>query len=93
MIALTKNLSVDRSKSSVAFNANFAETPIKAPLTAKKSYIVRLLVDKASTELFVNNGEVVQTNTVFPIEVYNTLRFKTEKGTLNLNDITVYKLK
>jgi len=88
-----KTLLVDRSKSSVAFNANFAETPIKAPLTAKKSYTVRLLVDKASTELFVNNGEVVQTNTVFPTEVYNTLRFKTEKGTLNLNDITVYKLK
>ncbi|WP_315156225.1 GH32 C-terminal domain-containing protein [Capnocytophaga leadbetteri] len=88
-----KTLSVDRTKSSVAFNANFAETLIKAPLTAKKSYTVRLLVDKTSTELFVNNGEVVQTNTVFPSEVYNTLRFKTEKGTLNLNDITVYKLK
>ena len=88
-----KTLLVDRTKSSVAFNANFAETPIKAPLTAKKSYTVRLLVDKASTELFVNNGEVVQTNAVFPTEVYNTLRFKTEKGTLNLNDITLYKLK
>ena len=88
-----KTLSADRTKSSVAFNANFAETLVKAPLTAKKSYTVRLLVDKASTELFVNNGEVVQTNTVFPSEVYNTLRFKTEKGTLNLNDITVYKLK
>ena len=88
-----KTLLVDRTKSSVAFNTNFAETLIKAPLTAKKSYTVRLLVDKASTELFVNNGEVVQTNTVFPSEVYNTLRFKTEKGTLNLNDITVYKLK
>ncbi len=88
-----KTLLVDRTKSSVAFNTNFAETLIKAPLTAKKSYMVRLLVDKASTELFVNNGEVVQTNTVFPSEVYNTLRFKTEKGTLNLNDITVYKLK
>ena len=88
-----KTLSVDRTKSSVAFNANFAETLIKAPLTAKKSYTVRLLVDKASTELFVNNGEVVQTNIIFPSEVYNTLRFKTEKGTLNLNDITVYKLK
>ena len=88
-----KTLSVDRSKSSVSSNANFAETLIKAPLTAKKSYTVRLLVDKASTELFVNNGEVVQTNTIFPSEMYNTLRFKTEKGTLNLNDITVYKLK
>ena len=88
-----KTLSVDRTKSSVAFNTNFAETLIKAPLTAKKSYTVRLLLDKTSTELFVNNGEVVQTNTVFPSEVYNTLRFKTEKGTLNLNDITVYKLK
>jgi len=62
-------------------------------MVAKKSYTVRLLVDKASTELFVNNGEVVQTNTVFPTEVYNTLRFNTDKGTLTLNDVTVYKLK
>ena len=89
----TKTLSVDRSKSSVAFNANFAETLIKAPMVAKKSYTVRLLVDKASTELFVNKGEVVQTNAVFPTEVYNTLRFNTSKGTLTLKNVTVYKLK
>uniref|UniRef100_UPI00288C493F glycoside hydrolase family 32 protein n=1 Tax=Capnocytophaga sputigena TaxID=1019 RepID=UPI00288C493F len=88
-----KTLSVDRSKSSVGFNANFAETLIKAPMVAKKSYTVRLLVDKSSTELFVNNGELVQTNAVFPTEVYNTLRFNTSKGTLTLNDVTVYKLK
>ena len=82
----------NRAKSSVAFNANFAAMLIKAPLTAKKSYTIRLLVDKASTELFVNDGEVVQTNTIFPTEAYNALRFKTDKGTLSIKNVTIYKL-
>ena len=87
-----KTLLTNRAKSSVAFNANFAAMLIKAPLTAKKSYTIRLLVDKASTELFVNDGEVVQTNTIFPTEAYNALRFKTDKGTLSIKDVTIYKL-
>lgn len=87
-----KTLLTNRAKSSVAFNANFAAMLIKAPLTAKKSYTIRLLVDKASTELFVNDGEVVQTNTIFPTEAYNALRFNTDKGTLSIKDVTIYKL-
>ena len=87
-----KTLVTNRAKSSVAFNANFAAMLIKAPLTAKKSYTIRLLVDKASTELFVNDGEVVQTNTIFPTEAYNALRFKTDKGTLSIKNVTIYKL-
>lgn len=87
-----KTLLTNRAKSSVAFNANFAAMLIKAPLTAKKSYTIRLLVDKASTELFVNDGEVVQTNTIFPTEAYNALRFKTDKGTLSIKNVTIYKL-
>lgn len=87
-----KTLVTNRAKSSAAFNANFAAMLIKAPLTAKKSYTIRLLVDKASTELFVNDGEVVQTNTIFPTEAYNALRFKTDKGTLSIKNVTIYKL-
>lgn len=87
-----KTLVTNRAKSSVAFNANFAAMLIKAPLTAKKSYTIRLLVDKASTELFVNDGEVVQTNTIFPTEAYNALRFKTDKGMLSIKNVTIYKL-
>ena len=87
-----KTLLTNRAKSSVAFNANFAAMLIKAPLTANKSYTIRLLVDKASTELFVNDGEVVQTNTIFPTEAYNALRFKTDKGTLSIKNVTIYKL-
>ena len=87
-----KTLVTNRAKSSVAFNANFAAMLIKAPLTAKKSYTICLLVDKASTELFGNDGEVVQTNTIFPTEAYNALRFKTDKGMLSIKNVTIYKL-
>lgn len=85
-------LKVDRSKSSVAFSANFAEKHIEAPLVAKKNYTIHLWVDKASVELFVNDGELSLTNIVFPNEVYNSLHFKADNGSLNIRGGKVYKL-
>lgn len=92
---LAKNtLSVDRSKSGlIDFSNNFASAVIDAPLVKKETYKVRLLVDKASTELFINDGELVQTNTVFPTEPYNSLIFEATGGTMNVEDINIYNLK
>lgn len=88
-----KTLSVDRSHSGAKFNDNFSQNAIKAPLTKKESYKIRLLVDVASTELFVNGGELVLTNTIFPSSPYNKLRFATDKGKVTAENITVYNLK
>ena len=48
---------------------------VEAPLVACDEYRVRLFVDKASVELFVNDGELVMTNLLFPREVFNSMVF------------------
>lgn len=86
-------LSVDRSKSGITnFAENFASNDIKSPLVKKNLYTVRLLVDKASTELFINNGDLVQTNTVFPNEPYNKLTFNVDRA-VSIEGLKVYNIK
>ncbi|MCD8165261.1 MAG: GH32 C-terminal domain-containing protein [Bacteroides sp.] len=87
-------LTVDRDQSGLkAFNEKFATGSIEAPLTKKEAYIIRLLVDRSSTELFVNNGEVVQTNCVFPDIPYHSLVFDVQDGTLNVENMIVHEIK
>ena len=90
-----KTFIVDRSQSGLTdFSSNFAKPLIKAPLTKKDSYTIHLWVDKASTEVFVNGGEVVQTNIVFPTEPYNQLKFDLKENTaISVENITLYKVK
>ncbi|EGD33238.1 GH32 C-terminal domain-containing protein [Capnocytophaga sp. oral taxon 338] len=90
-----KTFVVDRSQSGLTnFSGNFAEPLIKAPLTPKESYTIHLWVDKASTEVFVNGGEVVQTNIAFPTEPYNQLWFNLRGNTdVSIENITLYKIK
>lgn len=63
-----------------------------APLAAKTEYAIRLLADKASLELFEGSGETVMTNIVFPQEPYNRIRFFTEEGSMEVKELTIYKL-
>lgn len=89
----SETLSVDRSNSGIVdFADNFASNNIKSPLVKKDTYKIRLLVDKASTEIFVNDGELVQTNTMFPAEPYNSLVFNTD-APISVENINVYKMK
>ncbi|MDO4229984.1 MAG: GH32 C-terminal domain-containing protein [Capnocytophaga sp.] len=89
-----KSLDFDRSKSgNVEFSNNFAAELIKSPLVIKKSYKVRLFVDKNSVEIFVNDGELVQTNTFFPTEIFNSLSFDVPQGKISVENISVYNLK
>lgn len=90
---INQRLFVDRSESGIIdFVSNFSSIPITAPLLPHSAYQVRLLVDKASIELFINEGEVVQTNTIFPSVPYNKLYFKTDSS-IKLKDIKAYSLK
>jgi fructan beta-fructosidase len=88
-----KQLSIDRTKSGqVDFNKAFAGG-MTAPIIKKGNYKVRILVDKASVELFVNDGETVMTTTVFPSEPYSKMAFFAADGTLNASDIKIYNIK
>ena len=62
-------------------------------LPARPEYKVRLFVDRLSTELFVNDGDLVFTNCVFPAEPFNGLSFRAENGTLSVSDINVYPIR
>jgi fructan beta-fructosidase len=87
-------LSVDRAQSGlIDFTNNFAPGLINAPLVAKESYKIRLFVDRASTELFVNDGELAQTNLIFPTEPYNSLVFTTDGEAIEIEDMNIYNLK
>lgn len=87
-------LSVDRSKSGIVdINEKFAATSSKSPLLKKDSYKVRLFIDNASSELFVDDGAVVQTNTIFPSEPLNSLLIENDGKKLDISNIKIHKLK
>jgi fructan beta-fructosidase len=69
--------SIHRHKSGlVDFEGRFA-AGMNAPLVKKDAYKVRVLVDKASAEIFINEGELALTTIFFPTEVMNKLKFYT----------------
>lgn len=87
-----EQLLVDRSKSGLKdFNDKFTSGAIKSPLVKKSTYKIRLFVDKASSEIFVNDGELVQTNIMFPSEPYDILKFKSDSK-VDVKDVRVYML-
>lgn len=88
-------LEADRSKSGlVDFNDKFASDPIKAPIPKSENYNIRLFVDKASAEIFINDGKVVMTNTVFPTEAYNTLHINSkDDGSISVRNFNIYNIK
>lgn len=89
---LSNFLSVDRKQSGIVdFNRNFSNVS-GAPIEANSKYHLKLIIDNASSELFVNNGELVLTNTFFPGEQMNLLSFVTSDGTIKVKNITVNKI-
>lgn len=87
-------VSLDRSRSGkVDFNKNFKKTNIITQLVERKEYKVRLFVDKHSTELFINDGDLTFTNTMFPNETYTILDINTLDSSSNVSNLKVYELK
>ena len=68
-----EELFIDRTKSGLTdFNEGFASI-MKAPLNALKINKVRILLDRSSVEVFINDGALVMTALVFPEHIYSTL--------------------
>lgn len=86
----------DRTKSGqTAFSDDFASVT-RAPLPDVGRYQLRIFVDKASIEIFIdpgfgNSGLFPMTSIVFPSEPYNNLRFES-KGKARIEDLNVYLL-
>lgn len=88
-----KTLAMDRSKSGeVSFSKDFPAVT-EMPVSKSKELKLRLFVDKSSVEAFVNNGEFVMTNCVFPSEPYDMIRFESDGNRYKVNNINIYQIK
>lgn len=86
-------LSIDRKKSGlIDFNDRFA-MGMNAPLIKRDAYRIRLLVDKTSAEIFVNEGEITITTLFFPTETMNQLKFYSNYGKLSVENIEINNIK
>lgn len=87
-----KQFSMDRNQSGeTSFSDRFASVT-SAPIKIQDKYVLRLLIDKSSIEIFEGDGRFVMTNLVFPDEPYNHLRFDVEGGSFKVESMNVYKL-
>ena len=68
----------------------FGKKDILTHLVKKDSYKVQLFVDKHSTEMFINDGDLAFTNCMFPSEVYNSMSFALDG--VEVSDVTVYPI-
>ncbi len=91
----TQQLTMDRGQSGKVKLRSFKEggrnpfTPLtSAPLSlcADSTYQLQLFMDRSSAELFIDNGRIVMTNTIFPSQPYNTLHLSTTGGTATVQD-------
>lgn len=82
-----------RMKLSVNYRNDFAlGTWAPLALCEGKTYHLDVFVDKCSVEVFVDGGRIAMTNLVFPDEPYDSLRFYSEGGEVEVTGFTAYKL-
>ena len=85
-------LTVDRAQSGkVDFSPAFAATP-PARLPVAENYRITLYADRGSVELFVNDGETVVTNLVFPSEPYDRMNIYAKGGGISVENLDFYKV-
>lgn len=87
------SLSLDRSESGlVDFSPKYVTTPIVTPIVRRNEYKIQLFVDRLSTEMFINDGDVVFTNCVFPTERLNSLLLESKDGSFLIKDFCIYEM-
>ena len=86
------NFSMDRTKSGeILFSEDFPAITV-APTGKSDEINLRIFADKSSLELFMNDGEYVMTNLIFPSAPYNRASFYAKGGTYKVTSFKVYQL-
>ncbi len=76
----------DRTKSGkVDFHTDFPAVMVAPTYNASNRVSLSLYFDKASVELFGDNGRFVMTNIIYPTEPYSAFTYKTEGGKCRVN--------
>ena len=69
-----------RQSGQTAFSASFAQSPQVMPMAGERIANVRLLIDRSSVEILINDGLYSMTNLVFPSQPYTDLRITGASG-------------
>ncbi|MFK7950910.1 MAG: glycoside hydrolase family 32 protein [Saprospiraceae bacterium] len=85
---------VDRTHSSNnKFSDDFYKNIHSAPISFDKENLnVRLFIDAASSEIFINNGALSFTSIFFPSKKFDKVSLLVENGSLHLSDSKIYDL-
>jgi fructan beta-fructosidase len=88
----TREVFVDRTRSGqIAFAPEFSGRH-KAPLRQSSRVKLHVFVDRSSLEVFVNDGEVVLTDRIYPSPGSEGIELYSDAGTGKLLSLTVWKL-
>lgn len=91
--AKNHRMSFDRRESGVVDFSDKFPAVTSSPTFEKDGKInLRIFIDRASIEMFGNNGQFTMTNLVFPNSPYNSLSLESKNGTARLNSLKVYSL-
>ena len=87
-------LSLDRTKSGdTSFSPKFSSIESVKTIPQNGSITIRILVDKTIVEVFVNNGQSVITDQVFPKGKDGGIQLFSEGGRTLFKSVKVYAIK
>ncbi|MCM4155477.1 glycoside hydrolase family 32 protein [Gramella sp. AN32] len=76
----------------VDFNEKFTEKePQEIPIADMEKMKVKIIIDKSSVEIFLNDGEYAMTNVVYPESPWNTLKIEHTNNT-QIKDLKTQKV-
>ena len=86
---------VDRTNSRKhKFSEDFFKNIHSAPIAFEKDKMnIRLIIDAASVEIFINNGELSFTSIFFPSKEFSTISLFANNGTFNIINAEIHPLK
>ena len=87
-------LNIDRTNSSKdKFSEEFYKKVHSAPLSFESDKLnIRMIVDAASIEIFINDGELVMTDIFFPTSKFDKISLFAKNGRWNIPNCKIYTL-
>mgnify|MGYP006107786657 CR=1 FL=1 len=92
-LCLNSKLAAKLILKSIPLSEKFSTKPSVAPRTKKGSSLaITIILDKASIELFFDEGETVMTEIFFTKAPFETFRLETSRGTATIGNLEIKEL-
>lgn len=88
-----ETLSFDRRESGIVdFSQDFPAVTTTPTFNGGRTLPLRIFIDRASIEVFANDGKGVMTNLVFPTTPYTRLTINTDAGNAKVKNLKIYSI-